>query len=112
MTIDEIWKYCLAMWKWIAKQSESERFKSGEINLADLKVEWLEKHGPGYYIIGDCFFCHWNNKKGSGGPCKCCPGKAVDKSFICNDLRWDYFSKPKEFYEKLLKMNKKRLAKK
>ena len=110
MTIDEIWEYCLAMWKWIAEQYNPEQYEAA--NVHTLKSDWLEKYGPDYYIVGDCFFCHWNNKKGNGCSCKCCPGKDVDRSFVCNDPRWDYFSKPKEFYEKLLEMNKKRLAQK
>ena len=115
LTLDETWKKCLSMWRWIAKQVKNDP----GLEVYDLKYEWLENHGyKDTKIEEGCFFCErvvtimGNDGKigiGCGGRC---PGQEIDKDFNCQatGCHWAYNSIA--FYKKLVSLNKKRLAKK
>lgn len=108
MTLDETWKNCLSMWRWIAKEVRGGReYSSG------MKIEWLGAHGlKGTQGPNHCFFCSYrDNNEYESDPnavCPGCPGSFVDKSFDCmgNDYPYD---EPLKFYNKLVSLNRKRL---
>jgi hypothetical protein len=98
MTLDETWEYCLEMWRWIASV-----WCQGN-NVDKLKRQWLDENGFGNkHITADCFFCLY-----AVNVCSFCPGRLVDFDFDCLDDEYYYFDKPREFYAKLLKLDKKR----
>ncbi len=106
------WEYCLAMWKYIAKEWQKDRW-----NIYQLKREWLEEHGFGSYDINnDCFFCHYQNthsrrkKFSKKNICQRCPGVEVAPRFNCENSGWD--TDPVKFYRILKRMyvKKKKLA--
>lgn len=99
MTIDETWKNCLAMWKWIAGQVHHPYF-----SVSFLKSEWLRKNGfESYTINEDCFFCDYD-KRG----CRDCPGVLVDVDFYCTKSEYSWNKHPILFYKKLVSLDKKR----
>ena len=103
MTLDETWKNCLSMWRWIAKM-----WRLGcSQNVEELKTEWCEAHGFDMIESG-CFFCHHN-----GGAlenmCRKCPARKVDADFFCMDTHYSYNRHPIAFYNKLVSLNRKRL---
>ena len=110
LTLDETWKYCLAMYKWIARQCELLLSAPTVISIGRLKCKWLEEHGFSN-IEFDCFFCDYRVEK-HRMDCRACPGKKVDRNFSCIDSLYSYYGQPTLFYKKLLELNKIRLAKK
>lgn len=97
--LDECWKNCLSMWRWIAKE-----VKAGtDADVGDLKVGWLARHGFSN-ISDNCFFCDYGRTYSE------CPGKLVDKDFNCEDEDYDYWEEPIAFYNKLVSLNRKRKA--
>lgn len=107
MTLKETWKECLRMWKWIAENS-------GNGGMLDLKNIWLSINGFGH-IINSCFFCDYAKKH--RGSCNCgyctnCPAQKIDPDFCCQNPGTHWAKNPEEFYELLVKLNKKRLSKK
>lgn len=111
MNLNETWKLCLSMYRWIAEQ----RRKGNSESVPALKEEWLRKHGfnPGDdSVMDDCFFCEYNDKH----PCKkegCnCPAKKIDPEFSCISSDYNYIINPIAFYNKLRSLNRKRTAKK
>lgn len=101
LTLDETWRLCLSMWRWIAKQ-----WKLGRRDVFDLKLEWLEKHGyKDQEIHENCFFCH-----AAPANCPACPGRVIDSAFNCHNLTWN--TDPVAFLKVLEVLNRKRLAKK
>ena len=106
LNLDQTWKLCLSMWRWIAKQIR----EGSKVSVNLLKSQWLEKHGyEAYEIMDDCFFCESGDKKAGCDPC---PGKKVDIEFDCSDSAYNWFSNPVVFYNKLVSLNRERLAKK
>lgn len=110
LTLNQTWKYCLVMWKWIAGQIEQ-----GSTSTIDtLKAQWLRRHPRFGEIYNNCFFCeylnqHPTNKKGD---CPTCPGRLVNRQFNCMDnATYNFGKKPLEFYAKLLELDKKRKKK-
>ncbi len=103
LTSEKTWKHCLAMWKWIAKQENSNGLR-----VIFLKKKWLKNNGfEAEKISAYCFFCEYDNShKGRG--CDNCPGRKVDPDFDCTDTKYDYYHKPVLFYEKLCSLNRKR----
>ena len=99
MTLNETWKNCLAMWKWIAEQIQD----NPDLDVKDLKMEWLDNNGFGTTIVEDCFFCDY-----APGNCLHCPGKLIDPSFHCEAEEYHYLESPVAFYEKIVALNKKR----
>lgn len=94
MNIDEVWKNCIEMWKYI-----SENYGGSLENVKALKGEWLEDHGF-KNIKNNCFFCEV-----AMGTCGNCPGRLVDKSFSCLREEYDWCEKPVEFYNKICELN-------
>ncbi len=96
--LDRSWKNCLRMWKWISKN-----WKKGD-SVPAMKCKWLQKNK---FVADDisfnCFFCDYisNNSK----LCDSCPGTLVHPQFYCQNKTYDYYSKPKKFYAKLLHLN-------
>ncbi len=99
LTLDETWRLCLSMWRWIAKQKK----EGVGTNVDNLKHEWLAKHYP-RYVQNNCFFCGY-----AAVFCPKCPGRLVDESFLCDNTEYSYFGKPIKFYNKLVSLNRKRL---
>lgn len=108
LTLDQTWKLCLSMWRWIAKQIRQGSFLSVRL----LKRIWLENHG--YYdkeISENCFFCEYSERH-KFKDCDGCPGIKVDIEFGCGKSEYDWFSNPIAFYNKLRALNRRRMAKK
>ena len=96
MALDEIWKQCLKMWRWIVRQPCPR-------DIGKLKREWLRKHGFND-IFCDCFFC--DAVKENKSRCLQCPGKKVDKSFDCNNDDYYYYEKHAAFLRKITELDK------
>ncbi len=106
LTLDETWELCLKMWKWI-----NESTKAGSRhNVRQLKEMWTTGNGF-VFMEEDCFFCEYDIRRESQ-ICRLCPGKKVDKTFKCENPIYHYENNPIKFYEKLVELNKIRLAKK
>lgn len=114
LNLNETWKLCLSMWRWIAK----ERKRGNETSVSMLKAEWLCKHGfKKDSVHNDCFFCEYAAKhevyaKTTGSDCSDCPGTKIGQNFDCMNSDYNYYHKPIAFYKKLLVLNKTRRAKK
>lgn len=106
LTLEQTWKYCLAMWKWIIKEGKKDE-SSGVISL---KRRWMIKHPQFSHIEADCFFCHYDRGQ-EGEACLNCPGVLVDKRFSCGENAYDHRTTPAKFYKKLVELNKKRKSK-
>jgi hypothetical protein len=105
MTLAKTWKECLKMWKDITTLSEYE-----DMSIIDAKESWMENNGYDYASSTDyCFFCDYTQEREVG--CDSCPGRLVAPQFSCCNIAYHYEHKPKKFYQKLLKMDKKRRAK-
>ncbi len=106
LNLDETWRLCLKMWKWVVKQRRSGR----KDNIDSLKEEWCDEN---HYqeIILSCFFCEYDKRYGN--QCFSCPARRIEKDFKCHGaVAIHYFFNPEEFYKNLLRLNKIRLAKK
>ena len=104
LTLDETWKKCLAMWKWIAGQPVKKVAKEGVLAF---KAKWMKLNGYGKGdILLHCFCCHY-----CGEVCPKCPGQKVDSKFDCTDEDYTYHE-PVGFYNKIVELNKIRLSKK
>ena len=115
LTLDQTWKYCLQMWKWIAKQ-----IKQGtDLDSYDLKRNWLKNYPQFGEIENHCFFCEYVGVGDDNHTiCSQCPGRLVNKRFDCQCRTYHWFDKPLKFYQKLLefyqkflKLNEKRKKK-
>lgn len=106
LTLDETWRLCISMWRWIAKKKrEGTREDAGW-----LKTVWLQKHKFGdTFVVYNCFFCDYDVDHKCG--CKSCPGTKVDKEFYCQNLSYHWHYKPITFYNKLVSLNRKRKKK-
>lgn len=106
LTLSETWRLCLKMWRWIAK----ERKLHPHSDVYRLKEKWMERHNLSG-IYANCLFCEYISQRGMG--CVQCPGARIgDKTFDCYHEDYSFSQKPIEFYEKLVELNKIRLAKK
>ncbi len=107
LTLNETWKLCLKMWKWIAAESK----KLPGSSTPALKIQWVCMNGFSVdEICGNCFFCEYDDELNR--TCEFCPGKKVDRSFDCCNSNYNYSSKPAAFYKELCRLNKIRSAKK
>lgn len=103
MTLNQIWKNCLRMWKWIAKV-----WKPG-MDVESLKNQWLWKRFPELNVNSNCFFCDYQvSKNGFTLHCFSCPGILVNKRFNCQNKSYHYRHYPRKFYKKLLQLDAKR----
>jgi len=112
MTLNETWKKCMSMWRWIAKM---KRTGDGR-GVWKLKEAWMEKRGISGIEL-DCFFCgyqktHKTKHRASTSNCFVCPGSKVDPEFDCYDEKYSWEDEPIAFYNKLVSLNRKRLKKK
>lgn len=94
LTLDEIWKECLEMWKWISENYE----ETGE-NVDRLKLRYMDDNERLGHVPASCFFCLYATL------CENCPGALVDPSFKCKNSEYHYQLKPKKFYQELLRLN-------
>ncbi|MHC4397755.1 MAG: hypothetical protein ACYS1A_19090 [Planctomycetota bacterium] len=111
LTLDETWKKCLSMWRWIAKQKR----KGCATPVWWLKTQWMEEHGyEDEEIEENCFFCDYANHRQEDceEDCDSCPARMVEKDFNCQDEVHHWARNPIVFYNKLVLLNRKRLAKK
>ncbi len=108
LNLDETWRLCLQMWKWIAR----ERRKNQRTDIGTLKRQWLREHGI-ESIRFSCFFCEYGQRFVNSSLCQKCPAKMVDKNFNCEkDGRYYHWSeRPVAFYNKLVQLNKRRKKK-
>jgi hypothetical protein len=102
--IDEVWKECLRMWRWISDKIRKMKKEDLDISsVFDLKREWLTKNDYDLSsILNECFFCTVSPT------CRLCPGRKVDPTFDCVGQEYDFFTKPIKFYNKLRSLNRKR----
>lgn len=101
LTLNQTWKYCLRMWKWITEQIK----KGNKASIWTLKEEWLKNNGFKNKRIRDkCFFCNYCHQY-----CEKCPACLIEGDFYCMDLDYDYIIEPIKFYNKLIQLNEKRL---
>lgn len=108
LTLNETWKLCLAMWRWIARQVRAGR---NDVDVSKLKDEWLAKKGfDPMEILHSCFFCHYTTDSDLED-CEQCPGRKVDPYFGCCGGKYYYRFHPIAFYNKLVRLNRKRLKK-
>jgi len=106
-TLAQTWKYCLAMWKWIAENYDSE-FNT----VRQLKEQWMKENGFRLkYTYTDCFFCDYSNRQKDIECEVSCPGAMVAPGFHCGADAYHFDEKPKKFYQKLLRMDRKRRSK-
>ena len=114
MTLEKTWKECLRMWKWVAYIRMGRLDDTlHRLDVLKLKAIWLSTNNYDD-ILNDCFFCDYADEHSGNadpGDCEKCPGQFVDREFnCCKDP--NYLNKSIEFYNLLVKLNKKRLSKK
>ncbi len=108
LTLGQTWKLCLSMWGWIAKQVR----EGSRLTVEQLKNQWLIAHGYGDLGIRDnCFFCEYMVSRPIKSCEKGCPGTRIDKKFWCMDHSYHFLDNPIGFLNKLVSLNRKRLAK-
>lgn len=113
-TLDSVWKLCLEMWKYVSSVYEL----APSVDVHKAKGKWLEMNGfDRLNFSGDCFFCDWAGRKGqddlypsSPGRCEKCPGVKVSEEFACQLEGTDWRHNPVEFYQLLVKLNKKHMC--
>lgn len=111
MTLEKTWKECLRMWKWIVEEGI---YILDDNRISELKEVWLSINEYGI-LYNNCFFCDYaetHDGDSNCGSCINCPVQEVDKDFCCQDDGTHWSNNPIEFYEKLVKLNKKRPSKK
>jgi len=109
LTLAKTWQLCLRQWKWIVEQIEA----GTELDVCDLKRQWMNKKGFKKHVIkDDCFFCEYVCQYEVHSCEDNCPGTQINKRFNCCASTYHYQRKPKLFYKKLLELNEKRKAKK
>lgn len=109
LTLNQTWRLCLKMWKWIAKQIRD----GSKLSVDKLKRKWLKTHTKDA-ITNDCYFCEYDQLHSTkrDGPNGCnCPGNRIEKDFGCMNSDYHFEHKPLKFYAKLLELDKKRKAK-
>jgi len=110
LSLDDTWKNCLSMWRWIAKEVKGNSPHS----VDTLKAMWLTANGfADIRVYNNCFFCHYVSQTPSyDESIDCfplCPGGKVAKDFDCFNKRYCWSKDPIKFYNKLVSLNKKRL---
>lgn len=109
LNLDRCWKLCKQMWKYVAY----ERELGSSLDVDTLKRIWLRKHGfRSGQVAGSCFFCEYSNQiskefdLGRRKECAVCPGALINPAFDCTNDKYDYRSKPQEFYKEILRLDK------
>ena len=98
LNLDDTWKYCLRMWRWIAEQRKIDNF----LSVSTLKRIWLSDNGFSN-VESNCFFCERNKRNIS---CRCCPAALVEERFYCMNDDYHFSHKPIHFYKRLRKLNR------
>jgi hypothetical protein len=102
LPLDSIWKYQLQMSKYVTEMKKKEPHRC----VPAIKLQWVRKSKFDQdRFLSKCFFCTFALLDGT---CADCPGALVDSEFLCSNDEYHYSTKPAEFYEKLLSLNKKR----
>ncbi len=107
LNLDETWRLCLSMWRWIAKEVEN----GTDASIDGMKKRWLAGHKMELGKDSErCFFCeYFKKRKKDGEYCfKHCPGRKIDKHFDCCNYEYHYSGRPVKFYNKLVSLNRKR----
>ena len=110
LTLDETWKQCLKMWRWIVREVGKREITSplsaGEIT--DLKREWIAANGF-KRMLNDCFFCAYDSRYAV--ECSHCPAGSMEggDAFWCEyNPEFNWASEPAAFLRKLESLNRKR----
>jgi hypothetical protein len=102
LTLDEAWEKCVAKWRWIR-----ERKQAGDPrDVSELKLVWLEKNDPDADLIGNCYFCEYNDQNSTRDECHSCPlyqlsGDtccSLGRHWLCNPI--EFANWIEELYEK------------
>ena len=101
--LNETWRFCLQLWRWVAKQ-----VRAGRTDVEILKKEWLKEHDFDD-VWSNCFFCEYRKARHCG--CDLCPARKVDKAFDCLDSDYHYIYNPVKFFNRLVKLNNIRVGK-
>ncbi len=102
LSLEKTQTECLRMWKRIKEQVEAGNKKP----IWQLKEEWMEENNyPN--VQDDCFFCDYANHYADDN-CDFCPGRLIDKTFDCDNKSYSWHDQPIAFYNKLLRLNRKR----
>lgn len=119
LNLDETWRLCLQMWRWIDEQIEKHDMHCWENH--NLKSLWLKKQRIKRHVLMNCFFCDYAEKRNgllvkdnnSNYNCPECPARLVNRKFNCEKWKsYCWCDNPRAFYVKLVALNKIRLAKK
>ena len=106
LTVDQTWRECLAMWKWISRQCLGKSKEWCRSNVTPLKVEWLDFNGINANEVEEsCFFCE-RSKGRCGYVCRRCPARAIDRNFYCMSREHNYEHLPRLFYAELKRLDK------
>ena len=103
LSLDETWRRCLKMWKWIVENSDND-------DVPCLKKRYFQENRRFKEPEELCYFCEYDEHHYKKITCETCPGRMIDESFDCCDSDYYYKDRPKVFYKKLLELDKKRRA--
>ena len=103
LSLDETWKNCLKMWRWIAKEKKA----NSRLWVNVLKRKWLLRHNFSGPIRSHCFFCEYAVQD-----CIQCPARKIDRDFWCMNSEYHHRRRPADFLREITCLNKIRLAKK
>lgn len=105
LTLEETWKLCLDMWKWIAKCLKKHKKADYHLMVDTLKQKWLDKNGyEDIDIDSNCFFCEYQAQHPGKNVCATCPGRLVSSTFDCFDDSCHFEYEPILFYKKLVRL--------
>ena len=99
LSLEQTWRYCLKMWKWIALKY----IENPQRDVHDLKVQWSKENGLESPRESYCLFCQY--AADHENVCGHCPGCLVDPDFSCFNTEYDWEGKPLAFYQELLRLN-------
>ena len=89
MKLDTVWERCIAMARWVAEWDERRG-----LYVDVLKRMWLGANGyENGVLISNCFFCDYAERRSPANTakiCPYCPGRAVDKRFNCQNVKYHY----------------------
>lgn len=120
---EKTWKLCLEMWKWIDKHIEMLEDlvdHDASYKYVDfLKDMWARDHGYEGKLENGCFFCEYAETHGGRVDpeyCLNCPGHQVEAGFCCqpdeddeeDTTNFDWGLQPREFYNYLKQLDRKR----
>lgn len=101
MTLNETWKRCLAMWRWIV----ARRKEGDERDVWNLKDAYLAEFDPDADPLNKCYFCQYNVVFPVSSYCANCPGVLVDPAFNCMSNEYHFQLHPEAFLSELERLN-------